>query len=232
MAKMQPPPAEPKCQTPIIRNFVRLMAFLLFIIMSITFVYAISQVRYDLKKMEAIDKLRDRDLRPEKVMDVIGLNQGMIVGEAGASYGYFTLWISQRVGNKGIVYANDIDAAVLGLLAERYKSKKITNIKTVLGSVDDPLFPSKDLDMIVVFDCLFEFSQPLEWMQNAGKYLKPEGKLAIVDPDPSKIGNAEDFLSRKKIHEFAGKSGYRPIQIEDSFLKSHMIIVLQPADHQ
>jgi predicted methyltransferase len=115
--------------------------------MSITFGLAISQVRYDLKKMEAIDKMRDRDLQPGKVMDAINLKQGMIVGEAGASYGYFTLWMSKRVGNKGIVYANDIDAAVLGLLVERCKSENITNIKTVLGSEDDPFYPTDDLDM-------------------------------------------------------------------------------------
>jgi ubiquinone/menaquinone biosynthesis C-methylase UbiE len=136
--------------------------------------------------------------------------------------------MSKRVGNKGIVYANDIDAAVLKLLEERCRSEKITNIKTIAGSVDDPYFPSHDLDMVVVFDCLFEFSQPMPWMRNARKYLKPEGKLVIVDPDPSKIGNSEDFLSRKKIHDLAGESGYTPIQVDDSFLKSHMIIVLQP----
>jgi hypothetical protein len=33
--------------------------------------------------------MRDRDLQPEKIMDVIKLHQGMIVGEAGASYGYY-----------------------------------------------------------------------------------------------------------------------------------------------
>jgi len=211
--------------------FVKRIAFFGFVLMSITFGLAISQVRYDLKKMEAIDKMRDRDLQPEKVMDAINLKQGMIVGEAGASYGYFTLWMSKRVGNKGIVYANDIDAAVLGLLVERCKSENITNIKTVLGSEDDPFYPTDDLDMVVVFDCLFEFSQPLQWMRKTRKYLKPEGKLVIVDPDPSKTGKSEDFLSRKTIYDFAGESGYAPIQVDDSFLKSHMIIVLQPV-HQ
>jgi hypothetical protein len=41
----------------------------------------------------------------------------------------------------------EIDAPVLGLLEERCKSKNITNIKTVLGSEDDPFYPTDDLDM-------------------------------------------------------------------------------------
>jgi hypothetical protein len=64
-------------------------------------------------------------------------------------------------------------------------------------------------------------------MKNARKYLKPGGKLVIVDPDPSKLGNS-DFLSRKQIGDFGAKSGYSLIAVDDSFLKNHMIIVLQP----
>jgi len=175
---------------------------------------------------ETIDRMRDRDLQPEKIMDVIQLRPGMIVGEAGAGYGYFTFKMSRRVGNTGIVYANDIDADALGTLEENCRSEKITNIKTVLGAVDDPLYPRNDLDMVVVFDCLFEFSQPAAWMRNARKYLKPEGKLVIVDPDPSKIGSSEHFLSRQKIRDFAREAGYTVIEVDDSFLKSHMIVVL------
>ena len=50
----------------------------------------------------------------------------------------------------------------------------------------------------------------------------------IVDPDPSKFGTPEHFLSRKTIHEYARESGFAVVRVEDAFLKSHMIIVLQP----
>ena len=207
---------------------VRLAILIVCVIASIPFSSAMSQVDQGRHDTEAIDKMRDRDQQPEKVMDVIKLHQGMIVGEAGASYGYFTFKMSERVGNTGIVYANDIDPAALRLIEERCQLEKITNIKTVLGAVDNPLFPKNSLDMVVVFDCLFEFSQPVKWMQNTRKYLKPEGRLVIVDPDPSKMGSSEHFLPRKKIHDFARESGYTLIEVDDSFLKSHMIIVLQP----
>ena len=208
--------------------YVRLTILLGCVIVSIPFGFAIGQVSHGGESRETIDKMRDRDLQPDKIMDIIGLQQGMIVGEAGASYGYFTFKMSKRVGNTGIVYANDIDSDALKLIEEKCKLEKITNIKTVLGTVDDPLYPKNNLDMVVVFDCLFEFSQPVKWMQNTRNYLKPEGKLVIVDPDPSKIGSSEHFLSRKEIHDFARESGFAYIEVDDSFLKSHMIIVLQP----
>jgi len=41
-------------------------------------------------------------------MDIIGLQQGVNVGEASTSYGYFTFKISKRNGYSGILFANDI----------------------------------------------------------------------------------------------------------------------------
>ena len=158
-------------------------------------------------------------------MDAVKLKSGMIVGEAGAGYGYFTMYLSNRVGDKGIVYANDISPSSLQEIRIRCESGKIANIRTVAGAIDDPLFPEKNMDMVIVFDCFFEFSQPGVWMKNTRKYLKPGGKLVIVDPDPSKI-KSDHFLSRNQIRDMAIDSGYSVIKADDSFLKSHMIIVL------
>lgn len=125
---------------------------------------------------DEIDRMRDTNLQPERIMDAIGLRPGMTVGEAGASYGYFTFKMSRRVGPTGMVYANDIDAGALTSIRERAVSEKVANIRTVLGAVADPRFPRDDLDRIVVFDCLFEFSGQADWMKNARRYLKPDGR--------------------------------------------------------
>lgn len=177
---------------------------------------------------ETIDRLRDRDLQPERILDAIGLRDGMTAGEAGASYGYFTFKLSRRVGDAGVVYANDIDPTALRQIEERCESERIANIRTVLGAEKDPLFPVKNLDLVVVFDCLFEFSEPAEWMRNARKYLGPGGRLVIADPDPDKLGGQGHFLSREKILAFAKDAGYEAVKADDSFLKSHMIIILRP----
>jgi ubiquinone/menaquinone biosynthesis C-methylase UbiE len=201
----------------------------LFVAAAITFLpgSTLCQENHGLNSRDAIDKMRDRDLQPERILDVIELRDGMKTGEAGASYGYFTFKMSRRVGTKGVVYANDIDPNALKQIEERCQSEKIANIRTVLGAVEDPLFPEKDLDMVVVFDCLFEFSEPAGWMRNARKYIKENGRLVVVDPDPAKIGSTEHFLSRRQVVDFATEAGYKLIKVDDSFLKSHMIMILQ-----
>ena len=148
-------------------------------------------------QIEDNDKVRDRELQPDRVMDVIGLRPGMIVGEAGAWYGYYTFKLSRRVGPAGLVYANDISPEALRTIEDRCATGRITNIKTVLGVEDDPRFPRSDLDLILVGDCLHMFSQPAEWIAHARKYLKPGGRLVIIDPERSKT-MSDSFLSRRQ----------------------------------
>jgi hypothetical protein len=42
------------------------------------------------------------------------------------------------------------------------------------------------------------------------------------------VGGSSHFLSRQKILGFAREARYALIEVDDSFLKSHMIIALRP----
>jgi hypothetical protein len=83
-------------------------------------------------------------------MDAIGVAPGMVIGEAGAGDGYFTLPVARRVGPTGIVYANDISTRALRELEQRGTREGLANVRTVVGGVDDPLFPQRDLQLVVV----------------------------------------------------------------------------------
>lgn len=65
-------------------------------------------------------------------------------------------------------------------------------------------------------------------MRNARKDRKPEGQLAVVDPDPAKVGRSGPFLSRKEVEQFGRESGYAILEVDGLFLKRHMIIILRP----
>jgi SAM-dependent methyltransferase len=81
-------------------------------------------------------------------MDSIGVRQGMRVGEAGAGQGYFTFPLARRVGSGGMVFSNDISGESLDVIRERAVREGLKNIRTVVGEVEDPLFPEKNLDLV------------------------------------------------------------------------------------
>ena len=93
---------------------------------------------------------RDHWQQPEKIMDIAGVKEGMIIGEAGAGSGYFTYHLSERVGNQGRIYANDIVRSELKKIRKHCLENKISNITTILGEEKDPLFPVEQMDMVLI----------------------------------------------------------------------------------
>jgi tRNA A58 N-methylase Trm61 len=143
---------------------------------------------------------RDVWQQPEKIMDSLGIGPGMIIGEAGAGSGYFTFHLSKRVGAEGKVYANDIDKKALQRIDDRCKEEGVRNITTVMGKVDDPLFPKGELDGVVLMMAFHDFEKPVEWMKNVLPALKPGAFLAIIDPDPEKLERDRDhFWTKEKV---------------------------------
>jgi SAM-dependent methyltransferase len=98
--------------------------------------------------------------QPEKVMDVIGLRPGMVVGEIGAQTGRFTVHLARRVGPAGRVFANDIDDRALAELRDRVTRYNVPNIEVVRGHVDDPRLPPNALDMAIMVRTYHELAQP------------------------------------------------------------------------
>src|SRR4030042_756098 len=74
---------------------------------------------------------------PDLVMDILGILPGMVIGEVGAGRGRVTVHLAARVGNKGRVYANDIDPAAVDYLRARCRRQGLTNVKTILSLPDD-----------------------------------------------------------------------------------------------
>jgi ubiquinone/menaquinone biosynthesis C-methylase UbiE len=170
---------------------------------------------------------RDEQLQPERVMDVVGIRPGMVVGEAGAGRGYFTFKLARRVGPSGRVYANDIDRAALDHVRQVCRDESIGNVETVVGEVDDPLFPSTTLELVVMVYALHDFSRPVAFLQNLKKYLKPGGAVVVLDQDPGVTGN-HHFLTRERLVELFAEGGY-VLARDERFLEKDLLLVFRPS---
>ena len=156
---------------------------------------------------------RDDWQRPERIMDSVGVKTGMKIGEIGAGEGYFTFKLANRVGENGLVYANDISDKKLNKLREHLKHQNISNVRVVKGNEDDPLFPETGLDMIIMVYVFHDLSDPVTLMENANKYLSPASPVVIVDRDPDRYGTwRSHFMSRNEIVEKVEQAKYRIVK--------------------
>jgi len=161
-------------------------------------------------------------------MDILGIKAGMTIGEAGAGDGYFTFYLSERVGKTGKIFANDIEEDKLDKISKKCKDGSITNITTILGEQTDPLFPQNQMDMVVMMYVFHDLTKPVEFLLNIRKYLKPGAQVVIIDRDPDKYGASYDhFLTSGQIKKIVIEAKYKLIKIE-TFLSRDNIYVLEP----
>ena len=133
----------------------------------------------------------------------------MRIGEAGAGRGYFTFPLARRVGSEGIVYANDISVSGLDVIRERAVREGLGNIRTVVGEVEDPLFPEKNLDMVVMVYVLHEIERPIPFLKNLRTYLKPGGLLVIIEGNTTgESSHYPPFMTNSQILEIVSQSGF------------------------
>jgi len=170
---------------------------------------------------------RDKTDQPEKVMDVLGVKPGMVIGEVGAGHGYFTFKLARRVGESGKIYANDISESALDALKKHRDDEGLANVEVIRGKVEDPLLPKAELDMVFMVNAFHDLDKPVELLDNLLPSLKPGGLVVIIDHDPERDPQARGhFLTREKVLEKVRQSKFEVDRVE-TFLAYQNIYVLR-----
>jgi predicted methyltransferase len=79
---------------------------------------------------------RDSLNEAQKVMDLAAIKEGSTVADIGAGDGYYTVRLGARVGKKGRVLAEDIDAHAVQRLGLRVERERLDNVSIRLGTPD------------------------------------------------------------------------------------------------
>lgn len=126
---------------------------------------------------------RDAWQQPERVVADLNLRPGQTVGDIGAGGGYFTFRLAAAVGERGKVYATDIDAKPLQAVTDRARREKLAQVETVLSGPTDTKLPGDSLDAALVCDVLHHVpkDQRPPLVKDIVRTLKPGGFLYIVD---------------------------------------------------
>ena len=164
------------------------------------------------------DRDADREIwqPPGEIMDAVGVTEGMKIGEAGAGEGYLTFHLAERVGDQGIIYANEISKSDLKTIRSRARREGLENIVTVLGEIEDPLFPEKDLDMVIMVYVLHHLDRPIEFLQNLEGYLEQGAPVVIVEKNTdTKRSHPPQFMTNRQVLETIEESGYELERTED-----------------
>ncbi len=173
---------------------------------------------------------RDQWQQPDKVIAMLQIPPGAEIADLGAGGGYFTFHLAKAVGPSGKVYAVDIDRGTNELIAERAKKDGADNIATILAKANDPLLPKSGVDLIFTSNTYHHFDNRIVYFANLRKFLKPAGRIAIIDYDRRAWleGLLRHYTPAEFIKREMEQAGYT-LQQELTFLDRQSFLIFTPA---
>jgi SAM-dependent methyltransferase len=159
---------------------------------------------------------RDKKLHINQVMDLLGAAPGKSVADIGAGSGWFTMRSAQRVTPTGAVYVVDINPEAIRYVQERAQKEKLTNVKTILGTADNPRLPPDSVDAVLLLKTYHEVAQPVQLMRNLRSALRADARVGIIDRN----GNGENHgVQKKVVIQEVESAGYRLLEEHDELVK-------------
>jgi len=158
-----------------------------------------------------IGRFLDSDVRrwvqpPGKLIERSGIEQGMTVLDLGCGSGAFTFFVARVVGERGKVYAVDIQPAMLKQLERKLakaENQDIKNIEPKQASAYDLPFEDGSIDLVYMVTVLQEIPDRSRALREISRVLKPGGILAVTEflPDP-------DYPWRSTVIKICQREGF------------------------
>ena len=124
---------------------------------------------------------RQAEERPDLVLAALELKPGMTVADIGAGSGFYSWRMGKRVGEKGTVFAVDLQPEMVEVLQKQMAERGASNVNAVLGTLTDPRLPAGSLDLALMVDVYHELEFPYEMLVAIVRALKSGGRLAFVE---------------------------------------------------
>jgi ubiquinone/menaquinone biosynthesis C-methylase UbiE len=118
---------------------------------------------------------------PDAVLHEIGLGKGMVFVDVGCGPGFFAIPAAEAVGEKGKVYAIDVDPRSIEKLSERASKKGLNNIILKAASAEEAVLFDDRADIVFFGIDLHDFADPVKVLANAMRMLKRGGRAVDLD---------------------------------------------------
>jgi ubiquinone/menaquinone biosynthesis C-methylase UbiE len=146
----------------------------------------------------------DRVAGSATLLDRADVHPGMRVLDAGCGPGRIAIPAADRVGPAGEVVALDIQEGMLARVRAKIAARGITNIRTVLGSLDATTVEADAFDRAFLVTVLGEVPDRARAMRTLYAALRRDGVLSVTEviPDP-------DYLTRATVQALGEAAGFQ-----------------------
>lgn len=174
------------------------------------------------KKPKGAGKSSFELINPNILTDTLPVKPGSVVLDLACGKGAYSIFLSEIVGEQGLVYAVDLWKEGLLLLEQEIENKNITNIMTILGDATKEIDVDEyHVDLCLMSTVLHDFEEADQTdavLKQVKPLLKPNGCLAVIEfkkvegppGPPIKIR-----LSEKKVNKIVSGYNFKKIKTVD-----------------
>jgi ubiquinone/menaquinone biosynthesis C-methylase UbiE len=165
--------------------------------------------------MKTLDSpTRVQGLKIGEVIEALKLKPGAIVADIGAGTGVFSIPLARAIRPGGKLYAVEVDEKLLAHIVEVGTEQGVTNIEPVFAEFHDPLLPP-GVDLAFIHDVLHHIKERDTYLKNLAGYLKPGGRIAVIDFKAGVGGHRNDEtmqLDQEKVTAMMAQVGLKPAE--------------------
>ena len=146
------------------------------------------------------------------------------MADIGAGPGVVSLPLAKAVP-AGKVYAVEIDPAFLDRIKSKTRDAGIANVVTVLGDI--PIRSCRRATWIcLIHDVLHHIKDRAGYLKAVAGYLKPGGRIAVVElpPDGSHKDEPELVVTKDQVKDWMSAAGFAPVQEFDGLQGKWFIV--------
>ena len=144
--------------------------------------------------------------RASVIIDLLGLQPGMKVLDAGCGPGRLAIPTAKAIGTQGELTALDLQAGMLARVQEKARTAGLSNIRLMQVELGKGRLEMAYYDRAMLVTVLGEIPEQEAALQEIYQALKPGGILSVTEVifDPH-------FQSSKSVKHVAGKVGFREV---------------------
>jgi len=125
------------------------------------------------------DTLYGLFLNPYKLLNAAGLKPGQKVLEVGCGPGFFTIPAAKIVGDKGKVYALDVNPVAVETVRRKIMENNLKNVKIMLADASETGLPDESIDVAFLFGVIHALKDVDAVMREMHRILKVKGILSV-----------------------------------------------------
>lgn len=173
-----------------------------------------------------VDTARDGRQKPDHVLQLVELSDGMTVVDLGSGEGYFLCRLSRAVGPRGRVVATEIEEELVRDLGKRVARERLSNVDVVRAPTDDVGIAPGTADRILLVNVWHHIADRRRYAARVAAALKPGGKIVVIDFERSGR-SGHGIAPRRVIAELAAGGITGALVAEDL---AHQYVVIGTRD--